>query len=220
MATQQQSFTRPAGTSGGGDSTQYTGIYLKVMYPGSNSGFDVVFNSPIINSLGMTSSPQWGVEPAAGRADPLYRLEAFTRQLRCSFTLPAHSAAEQDDNYFQLNRLSAATLPYYDKGGNNGFNGCHVAFYIGGAYSLTDRLFQGMGILDNVDFSWDERTPWNTADTDAYTAKILPQGTTAPILTTVSFNINVVSMAKQDKRYHLKEDANPTEMFFLQKYSK
>lgn len=222
MASEDQSFIRPVGVPKGtkDSSTQFTGVYFKVQYPGKTTGFHVIFNTPFISSLGTTSSPQWGVEPAAGRADPLYRLESYTRDLRLSFNLVAHNAAEHDDNYFQLNRLAAATLPFYD-GGNNGFNGCHVHFSIGGASSTDQRLLKGVGLLNSVDYNWDERTPWLTADSPSgYTAKILPTGTTAPMITTVQIAITILSLAKDNKRPHLREDANPSEIFYLQKYSK
>lgn len=220
MATTDQTFTRP--TKPQDSENQYTGILLKVLYPDRMGEFEVFFQSPIFTGGSLAMNPSWAAEPVAGRADPMYRYESFSRELSIGFLLPAHNATEHDHNYLMLNRLAAATGPVYDDPSKpRGYNGCHIRYYIGGG-PYSHRFLQGYGILSSVNFSWDERAAWHTAlaPVRRNASQVLYDQGTAPQYTNVQLTITVLSNAVDGKRPALKNgDDLKLESFYLKKYT-
>jgi len=104
-----------------------------------------------LNSITDNSSGAWGEHMDMGRGDPKYMYSQYTRSISVNFKTAALSSGEEATWLEALNTLTRMTKPIYSEG--IGFNGVLCQMIVG-------NFLNEIGILDSVDISIDNETPW------------------------------------------------------------
>ncbi len=107
-----------------------------------------------LNSITDNSTGTWGEHMDMGRADPKFMYSQYTRNISVNFKTAALSKGEEKTWLAALNTLVRMTKPIYKSG--IGFNGVLCQMIIG-------KLIDEIGILESVDISIDNETPWKEA---------------------------------------------------------
>ena len=108
-----------------------------------------------ITSFSDTHSASWNGFNYMGRGNSFYKYSGYTRSIAMGFDAVVHSRYEQAFVYDKLNYLASLTAPNYSSGG----------FMRGNIIKLTvgDYLNNVYGILNGVNYTIDNETPWDIA---------------------------------------------------------
>jgi len=104
-----------------------------------------------LNSITDNSTGAWAEHMDMGRGDPKYMYSQYTRSVSVNFKTAALSKGEEKTWLQALNTLVRMTKPIYKEG--IGFNGVLCQMTIG-------NFINEIGILESVDTSIDNETPW------------------------------------------------------------
>lgn len=151
----------------GGITFQFTSL------PPGGDNVTVKFHA-YLNSITDNSAGSWAEHMDMGRGDPKYMYSQYTRTLSVNFKTAALSQGEDKTWLEALNTLTRMTKPIYRSG--IGFNGVLCQMIIG-------NFIDEIGILDSVDISVDNETPWKDA---------------APLYIDVTVSFKVIGRTKPD----------------------
>jgi hypothetical protein len=141
--------------------------------PPGGGGVTVQFHA-YLNSITDNSTGTWAEHMDMGRGDPKYMYSQYTRAVSVNFKTAALSPGEDKTWLEALNTLTRMTKPIYKDG--IGFNGVLCEMIIG-------EFIKEIGILDSVDISVDNETPWIDA---------------APLYIDVTVSFKVIGRTKPD----------------------
>jgi hypothetical protein len=141
--------------------------------PGSGAKYKLVFEAHIV-SINDTSSPAWSEYFDMGRPHPKLMYQSVNRSINVNFMIVAVNEKEYEDNMDRMGKLGRMTYPLI---GGSGYNGPHVRYQIG-------NLMGGFGVITNLDYSWDDNTPWIKSQ---------------PIYTNVDIGIKILADAQGTK---------------------
>jgi hypothetical protein len=118
-----------------------------------NEGQVMVFRAYLSN-LSDNTDATWNSVKYAGRGEPFYIYDGFSRKISVSFKVAALSEGESKFIYQKLNFLMSNTMPDYQ---NNLMRGPLIRLTIG------NWIDSQLGILSSVQFKVPEDSPWEIA---------------------------------------------------------
>lgn len=128
---------------------------FRVVTPDNFIGTPLYFRA-YLDSFNDLYTGTWNPVKYIGRGENFYTYSGHERQVAFSFKIAAQTRLEIQPLYEKLNWLASSTAPSYNAGGTF-MRGTLVKVNIG------DYLKDNIGFITNLNLSWNNNYPWETA---------------------------------------------------------